>query len=122
MAYRLTKAAEEQIDALLLDSARVYGLEAAGRYGQLILTVMAALSEQPDMIGSVEVPRLAGFRAYPIRLARRRLEPSRRVGSPRHLVLYRLAPDAVVEVHGLVHDRMVLSRAARRLIQGTGQG
>jgi len=41
LAYRLTKTAEDQIDALLLDSARVHGLEAAGRYGQLILTVMA---------------------------------------------------------------------------------
>ena len=122
MAYRLTRTAEDQIDALLLDSARDHGLEAAGRYGQLILTVMAALGEEPHVIGSVGVPRLPGIRAYPTRLARQRVEPTRRVASPRHLVIYRLAADGVVEILGLVHDRMVLSRAARRIVRTTDRG
>lgn len=117
MAYRLTRAAEEQIDALLLDSARTWGLEAAGRYGELILTVMAALGDEPDMLGSLEVPRLPGVRAYPTRLSRLRVEPARRVVAPRHLVIYRLAFDGVVEILGLVHDRMVLSRAARKIVR-----
>lgn len=119
MAYRLTRTAEDQIDALLLDSARDHGLEAAGRYGQLILTAMAILGEEPQMIGSVEVPRLSGIRAYPTRLARQRIEPARRVASPRHLVIYRLGADGVVEILGLVHDRMVLSRAVRRIVRTT---
>lgn len=122
MAYRLTRTAEDQIDALLLDSARDHGMEAAGRYGQLILTVMAALGEEPQMIGSVEVPHLLGIRAYPTRLARRRVEPARRVVSPRHLVIYRLAADGVVEILGLIHDRMVLSRAARKIVRTTDRG
>jgi toxin ParE1/3/4 len=117
LAYRLTGAAEEQIDALLLQSARVFGLEAAGRYGQLILVCMAALGDAPDMPGSVAVPRLAGIRAYPIRLSRYRVVSSRRVGAPRHLVIYRVATDGVVEILGLVHDRMVLSRAARKILR-----
>ena len=121
MAYRLTRTAEHQIDALLLDSARNHGLEAAGRYGQLILTAMAALGEEPHLIGSVEVARLPGIRAYPTSLARRRVEPARRVASPRHLVIYRLAADGMVEILALVHDRMVLSRAARRIVRGTDQ-
>lgn len=122
MAYRLTRAAEDQIDALLLDSARNYGLEAAGRYGQLILTAMAALGDDPRMVGSIEVPRLQGILAYPIRLLRRRAEPARRVGSPRHLMVYRVGQDRVVEILGLVHDRMVLSRAAGRIVRTTGKG
>jgi hypothetical protein len=36
---------------------------------------------------------------------------------PRHLIVYRLASDGVVEILGLVHDRMVLSRAARRFVR-----
>ncbi|MFC7738709.1 type II toxin-antitoxin system RelE/ParE family toxin [Roseomonas sp. GCM10028921] len=122
MAYRLTKTAEDQIDTLLLESARDHGLEAAGRYGQLILTVMAALGEEPYLIGSVEVPRLLSIRAYPTRLARRRVEPARRVVSPRHLVIYRLPVDGVVEILGLAHDRMVLSRAARKILRDTDRG
>ena len=122
MAYRLTRAAEDQIDAVLLDSARSYGLEAAGRYGQLILTAMAALGAEPRMVGSVEVPRLAGVLTYPIRHLRRRVEPARRVGNPRHLIVYRLGSDEVAEILGLVHDRMVLSRAARKIIEATDKG
>ncbi len=121
MAYRLTRVAEEQIDAPLLDSARDHGLEAAGRYGQFILTVMAGLGTEPNMAGSVEVPRLHGVRAYPARLARRRIEPARRVAKPHHLIVYRLGPDGVVEILGLVRDRMVLSRAARRIVRATDE-
>lgn len=117
MAYRLTRAAEEQIDALLLDSARTRGIEAAGRYGELILLAMAALGDEPDVLGSVEVPRLPGIRAYPTRLSRLRVQPTRRVAAPRHLVIHRLASDGVVEILGLVHDRMVLSWAARKIVR-----
>ena len=122
MAYRLTRAAEGQIDALLLDSAREHGLEAAGRYGQLILTAMAALGDDPRMVGSVKVPCLSGVLAYPIRYLRRRSEPARRVGNPRHLIVHRLGTDEVVEILGLVHDRMVLSRAARKIMQKADKG
>jgi plasmid stabilization system protein ParE len=121
LAYRLTAAAERQIDALLLDSAWNHGLGAAGRYGELILAVMAALGDDPGLLGSVAVPRLAGIRAYPIRLGRRRLGRGRRVAAPRHLVVYRLGADAVTEILGVVHDRMVLSRAARRLVRSAGR-
>jgi toxin ParE1/3/4 len=117
LAYRLTRTAEEQIDAILLKSAQDHGLKTAGRYGQLILTVMAALGEAPKMIGSVDVPHLGGVRAYPTRLGRRWVKPARRIATPRHLIVYRMASDGVVEILGLVHDRMMLSRAARRIVR-----
>lgn len=121
MAYRLAKAAEDQIDAVLLESARAHGVEAAGRYGRLILTAMAAIGDDPGLVGSVEVSRLRGVRAYPPRLSRTKVEPARRVGRPRHLIIYRMAPDGVVEILGLAHDRMVLSRAARRFVRDAGE-
>ncbi len=74
------------------------------------------------MVGSVEVPRLAGVLTYPIRHLRRRVEPARRVGNPRQLIVYRLGSDEIVEILGLVHDRMVLSRAARKIIEATDKG
>ena len=82
---------------------------------------MAALGDDPDMLGSVEVPPLPGIRAYPTRLGRRRVEPARRVAVPRHLVVYRVASDGVVEVLGLIHDRMVLSRAARNIVRSADE-
>jgi plasmid stabilization system protein ParE len=66
LAYRLTKAAEHQIDAVLLESARTHGIEAAGRYSLLILTAMAALGDDPELVGSSEVPRLRGIRPIPL--------------------------------------------------------
>jgi len=37
-----------------------------------------------------------------------------RVERPRHLLVYRIAPDGIVEILSVVHDRMQLTRAARR--------
>ena len=117
MAYRLTRAAEGRIDGILLESARMHGLEAAGRYALLLETAMAALGDDPALLGSVAVPRLPGIRAYPARFGRMRVEAARRVRALRHLIVYRVGSDGVVEVLGVVHDRMVLSRAARHAVR-----
>jgi len=114
VTFRLSRAAEEQIDVILLGSARRFGLAAADRYGSLIVAAMTALSEEPLVVGSADVPSLPGIRVYPIRLSRLRFSPPDRVRTPRHLIVYRVAPDGTVEILGLVHDRMVLSRAAAR--------
>lgn len=117
MTYRLTQAAENQLYDILLVSARRHGIAAAGRYNRLILATMAALGNDPRLLGSSDIPRLPGIRAYPTRLSRNKIEPSRRVRAPRHLIIYRVAADGLVEVLGLAHDRMVLSRAARRAVK-----
>jgi toxin ParE1/3/4 len=44
-----------------------------------------------------------------------------RVGSPRHIIVYRVAEDGLVEILGVVHDRMVLSRAARRAVRAADE-
>ena len=121
MAYRLTQAAEDQITVILLASARAHGKEAADRYRLLLRSAMAAVGNDPLLLGSSAIPRLPGIRAYPARLSRRRIEPVHRVRTPRHLIVYRVAPDDVVEILGVVHDRMVLSRAARRAARSADQ-
>lgn len=117
MGYRLTPAAESQIDRILLESARTHGVVAAGRYGLLLVTAMIALADDPMLPGSVEVPRLPGIRAYSARLSRLRVAAARRVREPRHLIVYRVGSDGVVEILGVVHDRMVLSRATRKAVK-----
>ena len=121
MAYRLAQAAEDQIDRPLLKSAKTHSLEAASRYSQLILIVIRAVGDNPNPVGSIEVPWVNGIRAYPIRQSRLKVEPGRRVGAPRHLVIDRLATDGAVEILGLVHDRIVLSRAARKLVRAAAK-
>jgi toxin ParE1/3/4 len=122
LAYRLSRAAERQIGAILLESVRTHGTGAAGRYGLLLLTIMQALGDDPALPGSIEVPRLLGVRAYAARFGRRRVEAALRVREPRHLIIYRVGSDGIVEILGMAHDRMVLSRAARTAAKESGPG
>lgn len=117
MAYRLARSAEDQIEAILLRSAQSHGFEAASRYEVLILAAMTEIGEYPDRPGSSGIPRLPGIRAYPLRLSRAMVEPAFCVRAPPHLVIYRVAAEGIVDILGFAHDRMVLSRAARRAMR-----
>jgi toxin ParE1/3/4 len=112
--YRIVGRAEDRIEAVLLESARRWGIDAAARYNRLILAAMAAIGDSPAMSGSRGVPKVAGVRTLHLRSVRRLVPHEHRVGQPRHLVIYRVAPDGVVEILSLVHDRMLLVGAARR--------
>ena len=114
MSYRLVGRAEDRIDAVLLESARRWGIDAAARYNRLIIAAMTAVGGSPALPGSREVPRVAGVRTLHLRSARRLVAHEHRVGEPRHLVIYRVAPDGVVEILSLVHERMLLARASQR--------
>jgi len=76
----------------LLRSAGVWGVSTAERDHRLMLAVFATLGTAPDI----------------------------RVGNPRHIVVYRVANDGVVEIVGMAHDRMLLARAARRMRREAG--
>lgn len=121
MSYRLLGTAEDDIDRILLQSARQWSIEAAGRYDRLMRAVFAALGTTPALPGSHDVAKIAGVRAYPLRLGRSRVELEHRVSHPRHIVVYRVGQDGVVEIIGVVHDRMLLARAARRMQREAGR-
>lgn len=114
MAYRLVGHAEDRIDQVVMASARQFGLDSAVRYNKLILAGLNAIGATPDLAGSKAVSRVPGLRTFPLRLAVRFVASEDRVGRPRHLIVYRVDPDGVVEVLSLIHDRMDLTRAARR--------
>jgi toxin ParE1/3/4 len=114
MAYRIVGRAEDRVDGILLDSARQWGVETAAPYHRLLLAAMAAFGEDPMRSGSRPVPQLVDVRTFHLHSARRLVPPQYRVGQPRHLLVYRVAPDGVVEILTVVHDRMHLIRAVRR--------
>lgn len=86
MAYRLSRAAEDQLDTILLESVRVHGLAASDRYNVLLLAAMSAVGTNPRLLGSSDVPRVPGIRAYPARLSRARHYAASRVRAPRHVI------------------------------------
>ena len=114
MVVRLAGQAASRIDAILKESARRWGADAAWRYHLLIFAAIAAIGENPDRAGASPVPRVPGLRSWHLRLARQFVESGQRVHEPRHLIVYRVAPRGLVEILSLVHDRMDISRAARQ--------
>ena len=120
MPYRLVRHAEDRIDALLLESACRWGVPAAARFHRLILTAAAAVAEAPALPGSREIPGVAGLRSLHLRSVRRLAAAEDRVAEPRHLIVFRVAPDGMVEILSVVHDRMLLPRAARRARRAAG--
>ena len=121
MTYRLLAGADDDIDRILFNSAAEWGIEAAGRYDRLILVAFNIVGAAPDTLGALQIDGVPGVRAFPLRLVRHLTQPALRVGRPRHLVVYRVAADGVVEIIGLAHDRMHLPRAARRMQREGGQ-
>lgn len=115
MTYRLLAGAEDDIDRILLHSAAEWGVDASDRYHRLMLAVLDIVGSAPDTLGAAPVEGVPGVRAFALRLGRHLTQPMLRVGRPRHIVVYRVAADGVVEIIGLVHDRMLLARAARRM-------
>jgi toxin ParE1/3/4 len=96
------------------------GEAVADRYDLLLDTALQEIGDDLQLRGSRPIPGMPAIRTYPIRLSRAHVLPVHRIGKPRHLVVYRVADDGVVEVLGIVHDRMLLGRAARRLAERLG--
>jgi plasmid stabilization system protein ParE len=71
LSYRLLAGAEADIDRVLLESARAFGIDAAERYDRLMRSVFAALAAAPDRPGSQTVTSVARVRVYPLRIGRR---------------------------------------------------
>jgi toxin ParE1/3/4 len=115
LTWRLLGGAEDDIDRILFRSGIERDVPAAERYHRLMLAAFATVGATPDTPGSSTVETVAGVRVFPLRLARRLVDPEHRVGNPRHIVVYRVASDGIVEIIGLAHDRMLLTRAARRM-------
>jgi toxin ParE1/3/4 len=118
--YRLLQGGEDDVDRILTQSARGWGIDGAIRYNKLMLAVFDAVGSSPVLPGSLAVPNVNGVWSYHLRLGRRMVEAGQRVGRPRHIVVYRVAADGVVEIMGLAHDRMLLARAARQMQRKAG--
>jgi toxin ParE1/3/4 len=106
--YRISNAARADIVDILRLSQTQFGDQARPRYQALILTALQALASTPYCIGSHDRDELApGLRSYHLTYSRQQVKhPHGRVKSPRHIVFYRVANDALIEVVRLLHDAM----------------
>lgn len=122
MTARLSRTAPRQIEAILLDSGARFGEETAARCKDLILAVTAAIGREPHMPAASAVPGQPFIRAYHLRLGRKLAPVTHRVGRPRHIVPCRVLRRDDVLILGLVHERMLLERAAAELARHSAEG
>jgi toxin ParE1/3/4 len=104
---RLSAMAQADITNLLSWTEERYGERARTRYEHLLSTTLRDLAADPLRIGAVARPELGqDVRSYHLRHSRK----SAGVARPRHLVLYRMRSESIVEVGRVLHDAMELER------------
>ena len=116
--YRLTAPAEAQLIDILAEGEQQFGAAARERYAALLVAAMNDLAERIDRVG-VNWPQGLGQRVglYHVRYSRRRTAgASNRVRQPRHLMVFRVARDGIVEILGVIHERMYRERALKRIV------
>lgn len=117
--FRLSDPAYHQLGEILFHSEVQFGKAARRRYASLLVEAMQDVASDPSRPGIIW-KRLSERRIglYHIEHSRDRVpDPPGRVAEPRHLIVFRIGEDGIVDVLGFVHDRMLRPRALRRLLQ-----
>lgn len=117
--YRLSAPAEAQIDQILEWSQEKFGDLARERYAALLVAAMENVAESPDQAAVVwKRSGRANLGIYHVRHGRHRVpDPPGPVGDPRHYLVFRVGPDGIVDILGFIHERMLFTRALRRIIR-----
>ena len=116
MPVRFYPAARQDLKTILKWSVEHFGVASLDRYKTLLAVAIAEIHADPQLLHSYEEPGLqAGIRLYHIRHSRKRAAVQDQiVGSPRHIVVYRVLNDDTVIVR-ILHDQMEI---ARRIEEG----
>lgn len=110
--YRLAKAAEADIAALLDHTYDLFGEVARRRYETLLATALRDIAADIGRVGVKLRPELGeGVRSYHLRHSRNRAAVDGGVISrPRHLLLFRQIDVEIVGVGRVLHDSMEIER------------
>lgn len=116
-AFRLARPAEDELASILAWSEERFDAEARRRYARLAVQAFQDIADDPRRPGVRRVEaRGSVLFLYHLRSSRGSVpEALGRVRDPRHMIVFMVAEDGVVEILGLVHDRMLKSRAMRRI-------
>jgi len=112
-AFRLSAPAEAALDDILKWSAAHF-------HAALLVQAMQDVADDPERPGITWVRiRQAMIGLYHLRHSRGGFDPVARVNQPRHLVVFRIGAEGIVDVLGFIHERMLRDRALRRLARQT---
>ncbi len=116
--YRLPRHVEDRLQALLDAGENDFGSDARERCVALLVQAMQDVADDPYTPASRCVPEIdTAARFYHIRFSRARVgDPPGRVGRPRHILVYQVAPDGVIDILGCIPDRMTTEKAIAKFI------
>jgi toxin ParE1/3/4 len=104
--YEISPVAQRQIAYILGLSEANFGERACLRYRALIQAAIEDLAAAPTRIGTAPVPELpGGYRTDHLMHSRRRGRKIL-VKKPRHMIVFRVTDESVLEVVAFLHDRM----------------
>jgi toxin ParE1/3/4 len=104
--FRLSAPARADIREILATSARRWGTQGRRRYAAALATAMRAVAADPE--GRMTRSRndlTPGIRSFHLRHLRTRTREAK-VGSPVHLIYYRVVRSDLIEIVRVLHERM----------------
>jgi toxin ParE1/3/4 len=116
--YRLSGPAEAQIDEILNWSQEKFGELTRERYAALLVKAMEDVADYPRQKSVSWKGTSSGtVGIYHISRSREHVsDPPGTIGEPRHYLVFRVGRDGIVDILGFIHERMLFSRALRRLL------
>ncbi|MCX7367025.1 MAG: type II toxin-antitoxin system RelE/ParE family toxin [Alphaproteobacteria bacterium] len=110
--FRLAASAKADILSILAWTDEHFGDLARRRYEALLVAAFRDIAENPGRPGTIGRPELGpSVRSYHLRHSRAK---ARLLGGvvrkPRHLLLYRLEGEGIVDIGRVLHDAMELER------------
>jgi toxin ParE1/3/4 len=108
--FRLARPAQIDLANILATSADRWGAEGRQRYAAVLADAMRQVAVAPDGPLTKERPDLrSGIRSFHVRHARRSAGAAK-IRRPVHVLYYRVAPEGVIEIVRVLHERMDPSR------------
>jgi toxin ParE1/3/4 len=110
LEYEISPVAQRQMAYILGLSEANFGVRASLRYRALIQAAIEDLANSPTRFGTAHVPELpGGYRTYHLMHSRRRGRKIL-VKNPRHIIVFRVTGESVLEIVAFLHDRMEIDR------------
>lgn len=97
--------ARRDIAAILRESARYFGSQAARRYARLITQAQADLRRDSARPGVTLHAGATSARLFHLRHSRKHVAQHSRVGTPRHIIAFHIVGDTI-EIVRVLHDAM----------------
>ena len=108
LPYRISKAAESDIEGILDHSFHTYGEQAALRYENLLKVSITALRRGVNQLGTS--PTLRELRKFHISMCKKEAQVDGvMVATPRHIIFFRIS-DEILEIVRILHESMDFER------------